>query len=164
MHKDKDIVFCGIYDGQQQREVKEFSTTSTLFVPLGEHQQEQGAVKVAPESTGINWISDWNIIDAMAFALMLVNPYLIKQMSGRKSDVKYKQWIATLLHKQFLRGSLIPDQNIRELRSCCHRYNHHQNKQIASPQELERDLKKAGIRITSLASNISAKGVCHAIE
>jgi len=160
----KDTVFCGIYDGKHQQEVKEFATTSTSIHNLGEHLQEQGVEKVALESTGIYWIPVWNILEAMGFDLMLVNPYLIKQMPGRKSDVKDAQWIATLLHKELLRGSLIPDQNIRELRSYSRRYIHLQHKQTSSLQELERVLDMAGIRITSLVSNISAKSVRHIIE
>lgn len=160
----KDTIFCGIYDGKQQQEVKEFATTSTSIHSLGEHLQEQGVEKVALESTGIYWIPVWNILEAMGFNLMLVNPYLIKQMPGRKSDVKDAQWIATLLHKELLRGSLIPDQNIRELRSYSRKYIHLQHKQTSSLQELERVLEMAGIRITSLVSNISAKSVRHIIE
>jgi len=59
------------------------------------------------ESTGMYWISIWNILEDMGFKLVLVNPYLIKQLPGRKSDVKDAQWIATLLQKGLLKSSLL---------------------------------------------------------
>ncbi len=161
----KDTLFCGIYDGKLQSEVKEFSTTTVSIYSLGEHLQMQGVQEVAIESTGIYWIPVWNILEEMGgFSLMLVNPYLIKQMPGRKSDVKDAQWIATLLHKGLVRGSLIPCQLIRELRTYSRKYIKLQQKQASLMQELERTLEMCGIRITSLVSNISSVSVRHIIE
>jgi transposase len=45
-------------------------------------------VQFMMESAGIYWIPVWNILEKMGFDLLLVNPYLVKQMPGRKSDVK----------------------------------------------------------------------------
>ncbi|MCL2597508.1 MAG: hypothetical protein FWD66_07605, partial [Paludibacter sp.] len=39
--------------------------------------------------------------------LTLVNPFLIKQMPGRKSDAKDAQWIAELLYKGMIRSSFV---------------------------------------------------------
>jgi transposase len=160
----KVTIFCGIFDGKHHQDVKEFSTTTVSIHSLGEYLHEQGVTQVALESTGIYWIAVWNILEAMGFELTLVNPYLIKQMPGRKSDVKDAQWIATLLHKELLRGSLIPEQNIRELRCYSRKYMRLQQKQTSTLQELERILEMAGIRITSLVSNISAKSVRQIIK
>ncbi len=44
----------------------------------------------------------------MSFILLFDNPYLVKQMPGRKSDIKDAQWIATVLHKGMTRGSFVP--------------------------------------------------------
>jgi len=160
----KDTVFCGIYDGKLQSEVKEFTTTTVSVYSLGEHLQTEGVQEVAIESTGIYWIPVWNILEEMGFSLMLVNPYLIKQMPGRKSDVKDAQWIAALLHKGLLRGSLIPCQQIRELRTYSRKYVRLQQKLTSVLQEIERTLEICGIRITSLVSRISAMSVRRIIE
>ena len=77
--------------------------------------------RVAMESTGIYWMPVWRALEE-DFDLLLVNPYFIKQMPGRKTDVKDAQWIATLLDKQILRGSVVPDKTIRVLRSYLRRY------------------------------------------
>jgi hypothetical protein len=93
----------------------------------------------------------------MGFNLLLVNPFLIKQMSGRKSDVKDAQWIAALLHKGLLRGSLVPDLSIRELRTYSRKYMKLQQRQTSVLQDMERTLEASGIRISSFVSNISGK-------
>ena len=118
----KDSIFCGIYDGKKSTEVEKFTTFTQGIKEMGELLKNQGIKKVAMESTSIYWIPVWNILEEMGFSLMLVNPYLIKQMPGRKSDIKDAQWIATLLHKGLLRGSLIPDKTIRQLRSYSRKY------------------------------------------
>jgi len=42
------------------------------------------------------------------FDLKLVNPFFIKQLPGKKSEVKDAEWIATCLHKYLIKGSYIP--------------------------------------------------------
>lgn len=152
----KGTIFCAIYDGKLQSEVKEFSTTTISINNMGEYLQSENVEEIAMESTGIYWIPVWNILEEMTFNLMLVNPYLIKQMPGRKSDIKDAQWISILLHKGMLRGSLIPCKEIRELRTYSRKYIKLQQRQVSVLQELERTLELCGIRITSLVSNISA--------
>ncbi|GHV72337.1 hypothetical protein FACS1894201_00940 [Bacteroidia bacterium] len=39
---------------------------------------------------------------AVGLSLKLANPYFIKQLPGRKSDVKDAQWIAECLQKELL--------------------------------------------------------------
>ena len=39
------------------------------------------------ESTSIYWIPIWRVLESY-FELTLVNPYFIKQLPGKKSDVK----------------------------------------------------------------------------
>jgi len=155
----KGTIFCAIYDGKLQSEVKEFSTTTISINNMGEYLQSENVEEIAMESTGIYWIPVWNILEEMTFNLMLVNPYLIKQMPGRKSDIKDAQWISILLHKGMLRGSLIPCKEIRELRTYSRKYIKLQQRQVSVLQELERTLELCGIRITSLVSNISGKSV-----
>jgi transposase len=160
----KDTVFCGVYDGKTHQEVREYPTLTGSIEELCDYLKSEGVVDVALESTGMYWIPVWNILEERGFHLTLVNPYLIKQMPGRKSDVKDAQWIATLLHKGLLRGSLIPCKEIRELRVYSRKYVKLQQRQTTILQELERTLEICGIRITSFVSNISGKSVMKVIK
>ncbi|MBE9490644.1 MAG: IS110 family transposase [Bacteroidetes bacterium] len=159
----KDSIFCGIYNGKKQSEVKEFTTLTTDIKAMGLYLKAEGVKKIAMESTGMYWIPIWNILENMGFELMLVNPYLIKQMPGRKSDVKDAQWIAQLLHKKLLRGSLIPNEIIRELRTYSRRYTKLKQRQTNLLQTMERNLEMCSIRISSYVSNISSKSLMKVI-
>lgn len=160
----KETIFCAIYKGKKPGSVVEYSTLTPAIRSMGAHLRAEGVQEIAMESTGIYWVPIWNILEEMGFDLILINPYLIKQMPGRKSDVKDAQWIATLLHKGLLRGSLIPCENIRELRTYSRKYYRLQHRQTSVLNELERTMELCGIRITSLVSNNSSKSVLKVVS
>lgn len=155
----KDTVFCATYDGKKQGVVVEYPTRTNSLFSMGKALQGNGVERIAIESTGMYWIPVWNILEEMGFDLLLVNPFLIKQMPGRKSDVKDAQWIATLLHKGLLKSSLIPCKEIRELRVYSRKYIRLQQRQTSVLQEMERTLEICSIRITSHVSTITSKSV-----
>lgn len=138
----KDSIFCAIYDGKKYSEVKEFSTMVPSICSMGSYLLSEKVEKVAMESTGIYWMPIWNVLSDMGLELMLVNPFLIKQMPGRKSDVKDAQWIAVLLYKDMLRGSLIPDERQRQLRDYSRKYTRLQQKKTRLLQEMGRTQAK----------------------
>ena len=160
----KETIFCAIYKGKKPGSVIEYSTLTPSVKAMGDHLRSEGVQQIAMESTGIYWVPIWNILEEMGFDLVLVNPYLIKQMPGRKSDVKDAQWIATLLHKGLLRGSLIPCENIRELRTYSRKYYRLLHRQTSVLNELERTLELCSIRITSFVSNNSSKSVMKVVS
>lgn len=160
----KDSVFCAVYDGKRCEKVQDYATFTQTLCQMGMRLKSENVKRVAMESTGIYWIPVWNILEQMGFELLLVNPYLIKQMPGRKSDVKDAQWIAILLHKGLLRGSLVPSPTIRELRSYSRKYMKLQGEITSTLQEIERTLEMCNIRITSLASNISGRSIRKVVE
>ena len=74
-----------------------------------------GARHLAMESTGVYWKPVWHLLEGR-IELMLVNAHHIKQVPGRKTDVKDAQWIAQLLQQHgLLTPSLLPPRPVREL-------------------------------------------------
>ena len=76
---------------------------------------ESEVSEVAMESTSVYWIPIWRVL-VDSFELKLVNPYFIKQLPGRKSDVKDAQWIAECVMKELIHGNFIPPPLIQKLR------------------------------------------------
>jgi len=116
------------------------------------------------ESTGIYWISIWNILEAAGLRLILVNPYFIKQMPGSKSDIKDSQWITQLLAKDMLKSSLIPCHHIRSLCAYSREFVKQQQSITRIVVGMERTLDTANIRITSMVWKIESKTVLNIIE
>lgn len=71
------------------------------------------------ESTGIYWQPIYEILESCfdgEIQILVVNARHIKNVPGRKTDMRDAQWIATLLRAGLLKGSFIPEKPFRELR------------------------------------------------
>src|SRR5690606_17866847 len=160
----KDSIFCAVFNGKQYSDVEVFDTFGTGIRELGDYLKEAGVKRVAMESTSVYWVPVWNILGEMGFELMLVNPFLIKQLPGRKSDVKDAQWIAQLLYKDMLRGSFVPGERIQELRSYTRGYSKLQQRITRMLTKMDNILVQAGIRLGSLVSDIGSKSMLGVID
>ena len=133
----KDSIFASVKKGRYKSEVKEFDTTTHGLSELHHWLHGGRVVKVAMESTGIYWMPVWRALE-QDFKLYLVNPYFIKQMAGRKTDVQDAQWIATLLDKGLLRSSVVPEKTIRILRAYLRRFAQLQGQRTRCLQAIEK--------------------------
>jgi transposase len=159
----KDSIFMCIFDENNQVILEEFSTLTPDIERMRDLLKEQKVSEVAMESTGIYWIPVWRILEGY-FDLKLVNPYFIKQLPGRKTDVKDAQWIATVLQKKLIRGSYIPESNIQELRQYERRYVRLSENITRIEQEIDRHLHRSNIQITNYATKIGSKSVMNVVK
>ena len=58
----------------------------------------------------------YNVLEDEGRTLLLVNAQHIKNVPGRKTDLKDAEWLADLLRHGLLQASFIPPAPIRELR------------------------------------------------
>jgi len=100
VHKDS-IYLCILSPRCEILYENKFGVLTTQLREMRDIMLQYGVSEAAMESTGVYWIPVWNeLVDAMD--AKLVNPYFIKQLPGRKSDVKDAQWIAEcLLEKSY---------------------------------------------------------------
>ena len=111
----KDSIFACILDEQGKKFLENrYSTLTVDLIKLRDTLVECGCGKVAMESTSIYWLPVWRVLES-DFSLKLANPYFIKQLPGRKSDVKDAQWIAECLQKELIRGSFVPDDILQQM-------------------------------------------------
>ena len=62
---------------------------------------------VSMESTGVYWRPVWNLLEGQ-FELLLANATHVKNVPGRKTDVKDSEWIAQLMQHRLLKPSFVP--------------------------------------------------------
>jgi transposase len=72
---------------------------------------------VAMESTGVYWIPLFQKLEAAGLEVVLVNARHLKQVPGRKTDLKDCQWIQRLHSYGLLNGSFRPGDAICRLRT-----------------------------------------------
>ncbi len=84
----KDSIFACILDEQGKKILeKRYGTLTPDLISLRDVLVKKGCGNVAMESTSIYWIPIWKVLSS-DFSLKPANPYFIKQLPGRKSDVK----------------------------------------------------------------------------
>jgi transposase len=146
-------LLIGVLDQQPNESLCSFPTTTKGLLELRDGLEQNGCTHVAIESTGIYWRPVFHILED-AVTVLLVNPYHMKQIPGRKTDLKDAQWIARLLRWGLLKPSLIPPKPIRELRELC-RYRKKLTEQAsAEKNRIQKVLEDANIKLASVASDI----------
>jgi len=111
---------------------------------------------VAMESTGVYWKPIWNLLEE-DFALLLVNAQHVKQVPGRKTDVKDCEWLADLLRHGLLRGSFVPDRPQRELRELVRYRTSLIRERAAEVNRLQKVLEGANIKLAAVVSDLQGK-------
>ena len=109
------------------------------------------------ESTGIYWMPIYEILeDAFSgnITLLVVNARHMKNVHGKKTDMRDSEWISTLLRARLLNGSFIPEKRIREFRDL-NRYRKSVIRDITSQKNrIEKFLQSSGFRLSSFISDI----------
>ena len=117
----------------------------------------RGVTEVTMESTAVYWIPIWRVLEPHGFHLKLVNPYFIKQLPGRKSDVKDAQWIAECTLKDLVRGSFVPPDRIQQLRQYDRRIFDLDAEIVRKLSKLDAVMQRCNIRLSNYVSNTDTK-------
>jgi len=135
-----------------KKEIRTFRTMTGDLCKLKEWLSEKGITHVAMESTGPYWKPVFNILED-SFEVILVNARHIKNVPGRKTDVKDSEWICKLLRSGLLAASFVPPQAIRELRDLT-RYRRKLTQAISSEKNrVQKVLEDANVKLSSVVSD-----------
>jgi transposase len=85
--------------------------------------------------------------------LLVVNARHMKNRQGKKIDMRDAEWIATLLRVGLLKGSFVPEHDIRDLRQFT-RYRKALTRDITSQKNrIEKLMQSNGFRLSSFLSD-----------
>jgi len=147
------VVVPGANGKQPRKEIRTFKTMTADVLELGEWLTMEGVTHVALESTGVYWKPIWNLLES-SFTLLLVNARHIKQVPGRKTDVRDCEWIADLLRHGLLRASFVPDRPQRELRELTRYRTSLIRERAAEHNRIQKTLEGAGIKLGDVATDV----------
>ena len=88
---------------------------------------------------------------------MVVNARDMRNLPGRKTDVKDAEWIADLLQHGLLRASYIPKREQRELRELSRYRKSLIGERARELNRLQKMLEGGNIKLASIVSNINGK-------
>jgi transposase len=155
VHKDT-VVACvrRLNDkGRAQEEIRTFATMTGALLALADWLLQSGVTHVAMESTGVYWKPVYHVLEGQ-LQLLLVNAQHIKQVPGRKTDVKDCAWIAQLLQHGLLKSSLVPPPFQRELRDLTRQRTQVVAEQARVAQRIQKVLEDANIKLASVATDV----------
>lgn len=150
------VVACILYgplEGKPVKEIKTFGTTTPELLSLSDWLESFECTHVAMESTSVYWKPIWNILEG-DFKLLLANAYSIKNVPGRKTDVKDSEWIAQLLRCGLIQGSFVPSIEIRDLRDLTRYRKKLISDQTAEKNRIHKILQDANIKMTTYISDL----------
>ena len=153
----KDSVFACIVNENGVVFHEKFGVLTPELEQLASVLQEHEVNEVCMESTSIYWMPVWRVLEPYVVELKLVNPYFIKQLPGKKSDVKDAEWIATCLLKDLIRGSYVPADIIQQLRQYDRRISDLNAECVRKLGKLDAALQRCNIRISNYVSTTDGK-------
>lgn len=158
IHK-KTVVACLITPGPgrtSKKTIQTFGTMTDEILQLANWLAAAGCTHVAMESTGVYWKPLYNLLEG-SFELLLVNAQHMKQVPGRKTDVRDCEWIADLLRHGLLKGSFVPDRGQRELRELARYRTSLVRERSAEVNRLQKTLEGANLKLAAVATDITGK-------
>jgi transposase len=155
VHQNNVVVCIRCWDRPRKvfEEVRTFSTRTADLLALADWLAEHGVTHVAMESTGVYGKPVFNILEG-GVHVILVNAEHVKQVPGRKTDVKDCQWIAQLLQHGLLKASLVPPEPIRELRDLTRQRTQLIQERSAAANRIQKVLEDANIKLASVATDV----------
>ena len=156
VHK-KTVVVCCLTpgaDGTLLRQIRTFSTMTQDLLALSDWLSSLGVTHVAMEATGEFWKPVHSILEAN-FTILVVNAHHIKNVPGRKTDVKDAEWLADLLRHGLLRASFIPPLPQRDLRDLTRQRTNLVQDRATVVNRLQKVLEWANLKLSSVATDIT---------
>ncbi len=155
VHK-KTVTACVITPNQKggtKREIRTFETHTNSLLNMLDWLLSFACTHVAMESTGEYWRPVFNILES-SLEVMLVNARHVKNVPGRKTDVKDSQWLAELLQHGLLRPSFIPPLPQRNLRDLVRHRSNFVRERSNLVNRIQKVLEAANIKLASVATDI----------
>ena len=142
-----------VVDRQATHEVRTFGTSTRELRAMADWLSSLGCTHVAMESTGVYWKPVWHVLEGR-FELVLANAMYVRNIPGRKSDVKDAVWISDLLAHGLLRGSFVPPEKIQDLRDLTRTRKQLTREITRHTQRIQKTLEDANVKLTEVISSV----------
>jgi len=150
------VVAClkvGAAGAKPRKELRTFGTTLPELEELRDWLKTNGCTLVTMESTGVYWMPVYAVLEDH-FEMVVGNAHHIKNVPGRKTDIRDCDWISELARHGLIAKSFVPPRPIRELRDLT-RYRRKLVQSTASERNrLLKLLESANIKLSSVASDV----------
>jgi transposase len=146
---------AGVGRAKAKSTVTTWGSVTNQVLALRDYLVAEAVTLVVMEATGDYWKPFFYLLEDGPFEVMLVNARHVKNLPGRKTDVSDAAWLADLGAHGLVRGSFVPPEPIRQLRDLTRARTTITRDRGREIQRLEKLLEDAGIKLSSVASDIT---------
>jgi transposase len=168
VHKDMVKVAVrvpGERRGTRTTEILEYRTFYGVLEEMGRELRRRGVTHVVMEASGVYTEPVYYALAGLDFTeVMVINPAHAKALKGHKTDAKDAIRLLDLYECGLLSGSYIPAPDLKEVRDLA-RYRMKTVQARASEiQRLQKTLETAGIKLSSVVSDVTGVSAMAMIE
>lgn len=135
----------------------ESGTFTEDLMKLGTKLLDLGVKEVACESTGVYWKPLHNVLSPMGINLTVGQAAHVKNVPGRKTDMKDSQWLATLHRYGLIRASFIPEDIFQRMRLLSRHRTNLVEDLARVKNRVQRILEDGNVKFSSIASDVFGK-------
>src|SRR6476646_8515405 len=146
-------LLIGTAGARARKQVRTFRTVRRELEALRDWLTAAGVTHVGMESTGVYWRPVYAVLEGHV-ELIVGNARHIRNVPGRKTDVKDAEWIADLVRHGLIARSFVPPPPLRELRELVRYRRKLIEAQAAERNRLLRLLETANIKLASVMSDV----------
>jgi transposase len=134
---------------------KVFGTVTGQLHALRDWLKENGVRTVAMEATGIYWLCPYEVLEQAGFEVVVVNGKYVKNLPGRKTDMKDCQWQATLHAHGLLKPGFVPPEHIRRLQDYLRLRADHIVLAASHEQHMQKALERMNLKLHDVISDLT---------
>jgi transposase len=149
----------------RKTEILEFRTFYGVLQAMARELRRRGVTHVVMEASGVYTEPVYYALAEQDFTeVAVINPAHAKALKGHKTDAKDCARLAELFECGLLRGSYIPPAELKEVRDLTRYRIKTVQARTSEIQRLAKALESAGIKLGSVASDITGKSATAMIE
>ena len=149
--------YVAVNPESSQQPIRSFGCYTEDLYALRDWLIECKTDTVAMEATGIYWVSLYLILEDAGLQVFLVNAKKVKNVSGKKSDIKDAEWIRQLHSCGLLSGSFQPDEFTRKLRSYMRHRKNLTEMAATHIRMMQKAMEQMNIKLQNVIADITGK-------
>jgi transposase len=147
--------YVAVPPGRDEQPIREFGSWTADLERMAQWLKACGIESVVMQSTGVYWMSVYEVLQSHGFQVNLVDARGSKNLPGRKSDVQECQWLLRLHTYGLLRSCFLPPESIRPLRTAWRLRDQHVKEAGRCVQHMQRALTEMNVQLHNAISDLS---------
>lgn len=156
VHKEILVITVLVGEADQEPAVHQFecSTFTGDLMKCGLKLREYGVKEVVMESTGVYWKPLYNVWEPMGLEITVAQAAHVKNVPGRKTDMKDSHWLAQLHRFGLVRASFIPEGVFQRMRLLSRHRTNLTGDLATVKNRIQKTLEDGNIKWGSIVSDV----------